>query len=148
MTRTKETDKARKTGVTTQSLSSFVKGICDMTRRSNCASALQYVPELTWILFLRILDAQEARDQENAEVMGTRFTFSSGCPPGPPASYRANRPLPGWDFHPQGYRTPSGRTEGTKDTVRIVVQNLNRPKWPWHAGDVRRHRTLWRGRTP
>jgi type I restriction enzyme M protein len=33
-------------------------------RRSNCASALQYVPELTWILFLRILDAQEQRDQE------------------------------------------------------------------------------------
>lgn len=28
-------------------------------RRSNCASALQYVPELTWILFLRILDAQD-----------------------------------------------------------------------------------------
>ena len=44
----------------TQSLSAFVKSICDIMRRSNCASALQYVPELTWILFLRILDAQEA----------------------------------------------------------------------------------------
>ncbi|MFZ1575273.1 MAG: hypothetical protein WAT36_08590 [Chromatiaceae bacterium] len=32
----------------TQSLSSFVKSICDIMRRSNCASALQYVPELTW----------------------------------------------------------------------------------------------------
>ena len=29
-------------------------------RRSNCAGALQYVPELTWILFLRILDEREA----------------------------------------------------------------------------------------
>jgi type I restriction enzyme M protein len=56
------------------SLSKFVKGICDVMRRSNCASALQYVPELTWILFLRILDAQEARDQENAEAVGARFT--------------------------------------------------------------------------
>jgi type I restriction enzyme M protein len=28
-------------------------------RRSNCEGALQYVPELTWILFLRILDEQE-----------------------------------------------------------------------------------------
>jgi len=28
--------------------------ICNITRRSNCAGALQYVPELTWILFLRI----------------------------------------------------------------------------------------------
>lgn len=43
-------------------------------RRSNCASALQYVPELTWILFLRILDAQEARDQEKAAVVGVAFT--------------------------------------------------------------------------
>ena len=58
----------------TQSLSAFVKSICDVMRRSNCASALQYVPELTWILFLRILDAQEARDQEKAEVVGAAFT--------------------------------------------------------------------------
>jgi len=39
-------------------------------RRSNCASALQYVPELTWILFLRILDAQESKAQEAAEAVG------------------------------------------------------------------------------
>lgn len=31
----------------------MVKGICDIMGRSNCAGALQYVPELTWILFLR-----------------------------------------------------------------------------------------------
>jgi type I restriction enzyme M protein len=43
-------------------------------RRSNCASALQYVPELTWILFLRILDAQEKRDREAAEAVGESFT--------------------------------------------------------------------------
>jgi type I restriction enzyme M protein len=42
-------------------------------RRSNCASALQYVPELTWILFLRILDAQEKRDREAAEAVGGTF---------------------------------------------------------------------------
>jgi type I restriction enzyme M protein len=58
----------------TQSLSSFVKSICDIMRRSNCASALQYVPELTWILFLRILDAQEARAKEAAEAVGKSFT--------------------------------------------------------------------------
>jgi len=58
----------------TQSLSAFVKSICDIMRRSNCASALQYVPELTWILFLRILDAQEARDMEAAEVVGESFS--------------------------------------------------------------------------
>jgi type I restriction enzyme M protein len=41
-----------------------------MMRRSNCASALQYVPELTWILFLRILDAQENKDPEEAAASG------------------------------------------------------------------------------
>jgi type I restriction enzyme M protein len=56
-----------------RSLSAFVKSICDIMRRSNCASALQYVPELTWILFLRILDAQEKRDREAAEAVGERF---------------------------------------------------------------------------
>jgi type I restriction enzyme M protein len=57
-----------------RSLSAFVKSICDILRRSNCASALQYVPELTWILFLRILDAQEKRDRESAEAVGKSFT--------------------------------------------------------------------------
>jgi type I restriction enzyme M protein len=56
-----------------QSLSPFVKSICDVMRRSNCASALQYVPELTWILFLRILDAQEDRAGEQAEAIGNSF---------------------------------------------------------------------------
>lgn len=66
--------KTPKAIASTQSLSSFVKTICDVMRRSNCASALQYVPELTWILFLRILDAQETRDQEQAEVLGANFS--------------------------------------------------------------------------
>src|SRR3954462_13663477 len=63
-----------------RSLSAFVKSICDVMRRSNCASALQYVPELTWILFLRILDAQEARDQEKADAVGASFTPAMRSP--------------------------------------------------------------------
>ena len=74
MARPKKTEKAPKAIASTQSLSSFVKSICDVMRRSNCASALQYVPELTWILFLRILDAQEAREAEQAEVSGNEFS--------------------------------------------------------------------------
>jgi type I restriction enzyme M protein len=75
MPRPKKTDKQKKPKsiASTQSLSSFVKSICDIMRRSNCASALQYVPELTWILFLRILDAQEERDREAAEAVGGSF---------------------------------------------------------------------------
>ena len=64
----------------TQSLSSFVKSICDIMRRSNCASALQYVPELTWILFLRILDAQEERAREAAEAVGRSFAPALRAP--------------------------------------------------------------------
>ncbi len=41
---------------TPQSLNAYIKGICDIMRRSGRAGALQYVPELTWMLFLRILD--------------------------------------------------------------------------------------------
>lgn len=72
--------KAPKTIAGTRSLSSFVKSICDIMRRSNCASALQYVPELTWILFLRILDAQEQRDREAAEAVGESFTPALASP--------------------------------------------------------------------
>lgn len=74
MVRQIKTEKKTKVIGSTQSLSSFVKSICDVMRRSNCASALQYVPELTWVLFLRILDAQEIRDQERAEAVGAEFT--------------------------------------------------------------------------
>ena len=65
-----------KTLVTQQSVNSAVKSICDIMRRSNCASALQYVPELTWILFLHILDERELQEQEEAEAVGADFTPS------------------------------------------------------------------------
>lgn len=48
--------------ITPQSVDQAVKSICDIMRRGNCAGALQYVPELTWILFLRILDEREERE--------------------------------------------------------------------------------------
>jgi type I restriction enzyme M protein len=35
-------------------------------RRSGRAGALQYVPELSWMLFLRILDERERREREEA----------------------------------------------------------------------------------
>ncbi|MCJ7502968.1 MAG: type I restriction-modification system subunit M N-terminal domain-containing protein, partial [Acidobacteriia bacterium] len=63
-----------------QSLNGAVKSICDIMRRSNCAGALQYVPELTWILFLRILDEQEAKDAERAEAVGAELMQSLEVP--------------------------------------------------------------------
>lgn len=55
------------------SVNAAVKSICDIMRRSNCAGALQYVPELTWLLFLRILDENEAREAEHAEAVVAEF---------------------------------------------------------------------------
>ena len=66
---------------TTQaSLDSYVWGICDILRRSNCAGALQYVPELTWILFLRILDDREGEEAEQTEAVSAKFTPSLKAP--------------------------------------------------------------------
>lgn len=63
-----------------QSVNSAVKSICDIMRRGNCAGALQYVPELTWILFLRILDEQEELEKEHIEAVGASFTGSLESP--------------------------------------------------------------------
>src|SRR4030066_1506118 len=65
---------------TQQSVNGAVKSICDIMRRSNCAGALQYVPELTWILFLRILDERETHEAEMAEAVGVEFTPSLASP--------------------------------------------------------------------
>lgn len=69
-----------KTFATQQALDAYIWSICDILRRSNCASALQYIPELTWILFLRILDENETRDAEQAEAVGADYQPSLEAP--------------------------------------------------------------------
>ncbi len=58
------------------SLNSAIKSVCDILRRSNCASATQYIPELTWLLFLRILDQQEDTDYDLARAVGSSFKYA------------------------------------------------------------------------
>src|ERR1700730_183923 len=65
---------------TQQSVDAAVWSICDVMRRGNVASALQYVPELTWILFLRILDESEEREALEATVLGHAYTPSIQYP--------------------------------------------------------------------
>lgn len=65
---------------TQQSINQTVKSICDILRRSNCKGAMQYVPELTWILFLRILDEREQTEAEEAQMFGRSFTPSLAEP--------------------------------------------------------------------
>lgn len=108
MPRPKMTEKAPKAIASTQSLSAFVKSICDVMRRSNCASALQYVPELTWVLFLRILDAQEAREAEQAEVLGAEFSPAL-CSP-----YRWQDWAAPWSDKADHPQTTDGKVQGWK----------------------------------
>ena len=65
---------------TVQSVNSAIKSICDIMRRSNCAGAMQYVPELTWILFLRILDEREEQEDMMAEAVGQHYIPSLQAP--------------------------------------------------------------------
>ncbi len=65
---------------TPQSLNAYIKGICDIMRRSGRTGALQYVPELTWMLFLRILDEREEMEAEQAKAVGAKFTPSLEYP--------------------------------------------------------------------
>lgn len=76
----KKTKKKTKVISTQQALNSEIKSICDIMRRSNCAGAMQYVPELTWLLFLRILDIREQYEAETAEVLGNAFVPSLSEP--------------------------------------------------------------------
>lgn len=83
MARTRTNSKTNgngKTFATQQALDAYIWSICDILRRSNCASALQYIPELTWILFLRILDENEIRDIEQAEAVSEEYKPSVASP--------------------------------------------------------------------
>ena len=80
MARTARKDSTGKRLATQQSVDQAVKSICDIMRRGNCAGAMQYVPELTWILFLRILDEKEHAEEQEAEALGVAFRPSLDSP--------------------------------------------------------------------
>ena len=65
---------------TPSSVNAAIKQIADVMRRANDAGALQYVPELSWILFLRILDEREEIEAEEAAALGIPFTPSLEAP--------------------------------------------------------------------
>ena len=91
-----------------QALNQAVWQICDVLRRSNCGSALQYVPELTWILFLRVLDEQEAIEREEAEALGLTYVPSLASP------YRWQDWAAPWSDKPDAPKTDDGQPLGWK----------------------------------
>lgn len=50
-----------------------VKSICDILRRDKAKGARLYVPELTWMFFLRYLDIIEEREEKRAKAVGIPF---------------------------------------------------------------------------
>lgn len=57
-----------------------VESACDLLRQGNCVGALQYIPELTWILFLRMLDEREEKRLSDARALGVSFTPTLSAP--------------------------------------------------------------------
>lgn len=111
-----------------KSLSSYVKSICDIMRRSNCASALQYVPELTWILFLRILDAQEQKEREEVEALGNSYSPALISPFrwqdwAAPYSDKLDHPKTS-DGKPQGWKRQELFAKGDKKLFDFINNEL------------------------
>jgi type I restriction enzyme M protein len=104
---------------TQQAVNSKIKTICDILRRSNCAGAMQYVPELTWILFLRILDEREESEAEYADAVSRDFTPSLAYP------YR-------W----QDWAAPDGdkRAELQEGTINSFIDFVNDDLLPYLRG--------------
>ena len=47
-----------------------VKSVCDILRRDKAKGARLYVPELTWMFFLRYLDIIEEKEEQKAKALG------------------------------------------------------------------------------
>lgn len=91
-----------------QALNQAVWQICDVLRSAGVGSALRYVPELTWILFLRVLDEQEAIEAEEAETLGLSFTSALAAP------YRWQDWAAPWSDKPDAPNTSDGQPQGWK----------------------------------
>lgn len=135
MTKTKDkvkkTPKAKKQSKaigSTQSLSSYVKAICDVMRRSNVTSAINYVPELTWIMFLRILDAQEQKEHEEAAALGNSYSPALVSPFrwqdwAAPYSEKPDHPKTS-DGNPQGWKRQELFAKGDKKLFDFINNEL------------------------
>ena len=62
------------------SMNSYIKSICDIMRRDKTKGAMQYIPELTWMMFLRILDEKEQEEEMQCEAVDKSFTPSLKVP--------------------------------------------------------------------
>ena len=57
-----------------------IRAVCDIVRRGKNKGARNYIAELTWILFLRMLDDRESLEAERAKATGAKFVSSLSAP--------------------------------------------------------------------
>ena len=62
------------------SMNAYIKSICDIMRRDNTKGAMEYIPELTWMMFLRILDEKEEEEELTYSAVGKEFAPSLEYP--------------------------------------------------------------------
>jgi type I restriction enzyme M protein len=55
------------------SMNSYIKSVCDIMGRDRTKGALEYIPELTWMMFLRILDEKEELEELEHQAVGKSF---------------------------------------------------------------------------
>ena len=58
------------------SMNAYIKSVCDIMRRDRTKGALEYIPELTWMMFLRILEEKEQEEELKCQAVGKSFTHS------------------------------------------------------------------------
>ncbi len=51
-----------------------IKSACDRLRVANYAGAMNYVPMVSWLLFLRLFDEREEQEAAEADALGIAFT--------------------------------------------------------------------------
>lgn len=111
-----------------QALNRAVKEISDVLRRSNCSGAMQYIPELTWILFLRFLDEQEGQEAEAARTEGRTFVPSVASPYrwrdwAAPLSARSLFQRPNMDMD-RGWKRLEIKKRGEQSLLKFVNDEL------------------------
>lgn len=55
------------------SMNKAIKGICNILRRDKAKGAKLYVPEITWLFFLRYLDIKDNMAEQRATALGKEF---------------------------------------------------------------------------
>src|SRR3972149_9419205 len=73
MARAQNNNRNGKTINSQAAMDKAVKSICDVLRRDKAKGARLYVPELTWMFFLRYLDIIEQKEEGKSKALTTSF---------------------------------------------------------------------------